>query len=216
MKKYDLIYFAGDSWTVATNTDGVLKTPILETQGFPFIVSDFLKIPYVKNAKGGAGNTWIHREVYNDIPELHKRYKKILSIVGWSHPLRVEILCNEFKDIHNISSPPFSKEFHMRYCEEACNFPMKKYEENTILYIKSLRSLYHTYKVDYIDAFAFSDVLHVPFIGQPKVLEKTFLDICGDEGRIYNPTTGGHGHQNVLGNEKIARALIDVINKYYG
>lgn len=216
MKKYDLIYFAGDSWTVALNTDNVLKTPMLETQGFPFIVSDHLKIPYIKKARGGAGNTWIHREVYKDIPELHKKYKKILSVVGWSHPQRVEIFSNNFKDIHNISSPPFSKEFHMRYCEEACDFELKNYEENTILYIKSLRALYHAYKVDYIDAFAFSNVLHVPFIGHPKVLEENYLDICGDEGRIYNPATSGYGHQNILGNEKIAKALLNAIHKYYG
>lgn len=219
-KRFDLIYFCGDSWTHARNAEGVMHTACLEEETFYYLVAKNYNLPYVKSAKGGAGNKWIHNRIYIDIPELKKKYTNILSIVGWSDPDRIEIFDNKQKQINNISSPPFSREFDKLYLDESYDFSSTYYFDQTCIYIKSARALYSALNIGYIDAIAFRPEnpleLKVDFLGEGKILEKTYLDICGDEGRIYMPKIKGYGHQNNLGQQKIATALIEKIEELYG
>ena len=215
---YDLIYFCGDSWTVAKNAEGVEPTVCATEETFYYLVSDYFKIPYYNNARGGAGNLWIHNQIYREIPELKKQYKKILSIVGWSDPYRVEIFNNKKKELTNIiDNSVFSLEFIKMYMEQSYNGYQTHYNEITNTYIKSVRALYNCFNIDYIDAYAFTeDQEHINFLGENKWLEKAYISICGDEGRIWIPNINDYGHQNKIGQKKIADALIKKIEKLYG
>lgn len=219
-KRYDLIYFCGDSWTHARHAEGVQSVAATIEQTFYHLIAQHYNLPYVQSAKGGAGNKWIYQTVYEDIPKLREQYKRILSIVGWSDCERVEIFNSSVKDIRNISVPPFTREFHKMYLEESYDTTIQYYMKETTTYIKSVRALYKCYNIDYIDAFAFRPEnpfkLKVDFLGEGKILEETYLKICGDEGRIYMPEINNYGHQNNYGQVKIANALIKRIDELYG
>jgi hypothetical protein len=82
MKKYDLIYFVGDSWTVADNTDNVLPEPQPKETLFTYLVSNHFDIPYVVDAEAGAGNEWIHRTAINGIERFVAENKPYSSLDG--------------------------------------------------------------------------------------------------------------------------------------
>ena len=214
MKKYDLIYFVGDSWTIANNTDGVLAEPQPINTLFTYLVANHFNVPYKVTAQGGASNTWIMRQVYDNLPDLCSDNKQILCIVAYSCPTREELYFNSTQTIETLNDKMCSKEFYQSYITEHLNFNYSNMKTSNI--IKSVRALSNTLSVDLIEAFAFTDVLNVEFLNNRQILEQNFRLICGDEGRIYNPKTGGHGHQNQLGNRKIADALIQKINEVYG
>lgn len=214
MKKYDLIYFCGDSWTVALNTDGVLPEIQPTHTLFTYLVADHFKLPYKVDAKGGASNTWIQRQLYDNLPEIKQQYNNILCVVGYTCPTRQEIYYTKTGEAETLSENACSKEFYQRFITEHFDYGFCDRRTKTI--IKTVRSLAHTLSIDLIEAFAFSDVLDVDFLNNNHVLETNFMHVAGDEGRIYNPKTGGHGHQNKLGNRKIADALIHKIQSIYG
>lgn len=214
MKNYDLIYFCGDSWTVAHNTDNVLPEKQPEHTLFTYLVADHFKIPYKVDAKGGASNDWIQHQLYNNLPEIKKEYNNILCVVGYSCPTRKDIYYKKTNQVATLSDNACSKEFYERYITE--HFDYEYCDTRTKLIMKTVRSLTSFLSIDLIEAFAFSKILDVDFLYNNHVLEKHYLDISGDEGRIYNPVTGGLGHQNQIGNRKIADALIDKIQSTYG
>lgn len=214
MKKYDLIYFCGDSWTVANNTDNVLPKDQPTESLFTYLVANHFKSPYIVDARGGANNEWIQRQLYDNLPELKKEYSNILCVVGYSCPTRQEIYYSKLGITDTLSENVCSKEFYQAFITE--HFDWATCDTKTCTIIKTIRSLTNMLSIDLIEAFAFTDVLNVDFLNNNHVLEKNFLTISGDEGRIYNPKMGTYGHQNELGNRKIADALIKKINSVYG
>lgn len=213
MKNYDLIYFVGDSWTVANNDDEVLPAPQPTETLFTYLVAKHFNLPYKVTAAGGVSNAWIHRQIYDDLPVLAEN-KNILLVIGYTCSSRQEIYYNNLGYFETLSENLCSKEFYERYLIEHFNWEYSFI--NTTTLIKSIRVLAKASSVDLIEAFAFSNILNVDFLNNGHVLDKNYLTICGDEGRIYNPKTGGHGHQNQIGNKKIADALIQKINEVYG
>lgn len=217
MKKYDHILFCGDSWTVATHTDGIFPRPFTVDETFPYIVSKHLGAKYTKIAMGGAGNDWIHRNVFEHLPKLVKKNKKMLCVVGWSDPQRVELFCNATNTLENVGTPPFSEDFFKYYIVESFNHDHASYIEHTANLIQSTHYLYEYYCVDYVDAFAFTKPICVDVPKKANVLPKTFTDIVGlGEGRLYNKETKTWWHQTPIGNQMIADELIKFVEKTYG
>ena len=178
------------------------------------MVAKEYNVGYTKVAKGGMGNDWIHRQIYNTLPKLVDKHKNILVIAGWSDPQRQELLCLNKNDIDMIASPPFSEDFYKEYMLQSFAFGHKAYDEFTTVLIKSVRALYKSLNVDYIDAFAFTPPIHVDFLGSCNVLEKNFIDIVGlGEGRLYNKETNTWWHQTPIGNRMIADEIIKYINQ---
>lgn len=217
MKKFDHIVFYGDSWTEANNTDGIWPRPITIEETFPYMVAEEYNVSYTKVSKGGANNGWIHRQIYNTLPKIAQKYKKVLSITGWSSPARVELPCLNKLDWEGVASPPFSLEFFKHYMIDSYMQGHPVYDVHTITLIKSARALYKCLDVDYIDAFAFTPILYVDFLDSCNMLDTTYHDIVGlGEGRLYNKETGIYWHQTPIGNRMIADALIRHINQNNG
>jgi hypothetical protein len=216
MKKYDLLYFVGDSWSTAICTDnGLPRIPEVHER-FYDIVAKYYNLPYKVTAEGGAGNSWIHRQIYDNLPTLKEQYKNIIVIVGFSDPTRIELFNNKWKDYHTIDDYHWEKGWYKLWLTEYCDPTWQSQEKYTQTLIKSLRSLYYTLDVDYLECFAFTTPLVVNnFLSSNKYLERTWADICGEEGRIFNPQINGYGHQNLLGNQKIAEAIINKLNQLY-
>jgi hypothetical protein len=181
---------------------------------FTHLTAQYFNLPYIVDAIGGMGNEWIHRTVINGIEKYVARKKKILLIVGWSDPSRREIYFNDLGYPHTVSENACKPDWHKEYMTRHFNHEFQS--EITTTLRKSVRGFCHAFDVDYIECFAFTDLPKIPFLDKDHVLEKNWAEICGDEGRLFNPNTHGYGHQNKLGQEKIAKALIGKIVKRYG
>ena len=215
MKKYDLIYFVGDSWTVAHNTDGVLPELQPKETLFTHLVAHHFNLPYVVDAEGGVGNEWIHRTAINGIEKFTSENNNILLIIGWSDPSRREIFSIDLKKSTSISEISCSLDWYKEYVVKCFDYDFQV--EMTTAFRKSIRGLCHAFNIDYIECFAFTPITNISFLNKNHVLEQNWAEICGEEGRIFVPNTPfKYGHQNKLGQEKIANALINKIIKTYG
>jgi len=215
MKKYDLIYFVGDSWTVAHITDGVLPEPQPKETLFTYLVANYFNIPYIVDANGGVSNEWIHRTAVNGIEKFVTENKKILLIIGWSDPSRREMFSNELRQSISVSEISCSLDWYKEYVVKYFDYDFQS--EITIALRKSIRGLCHAFDIDYIECSAFTPFTNISFLDKNQMLEEHWSKICGEEGRIFVPNTlFKYGHQNKLGQEKIANALINKIIKTYG
>lgn len=216
VNKYKLIYFVGDSYTEGHHTDNVLAQPIPIHQRFTSIVASKLKTQYKIDAKGGGSNTWIHRQLYRNIPKLYDETNgKLLVVVSWSEPTRIEMFSGQRNSLETINDSNFDVEFVKMYFNEAYCDDHRLYDDLTKTLIESCRSLLTLLNIDYIETFSNGPVLDVDFLSSNKTLIPSYREICGTEGSIYNPELDFYGHQNVIGNQCIANSILEKISELY-
>lgn len=214
MKSYDLIYFMGDSWTFALGqAEDIDQTVNLENR-WTRIVSKYFDLSEVNKSKAGCGNFFIFKTVIEDIPQLIGKGLNPLVVISYSDPNRKEFYIKN-RDIYlSINHEDFDVEFHKEFLTSHYSSIVQNQE--TILYMASLQNFLQNKKIDYVENFAFTNILDHPLLDRSRLLDKTLLDIAEDEGRLLMPDKINYGHANVLGNKKIADKIINQIKIHYG
>ena len=218
MKKYDLIYFMGDSWTFARGQDEDVNREINISNRWSGLVASHFGLEEVNNSQAGIGNLSICQRTYRDVLDFVSKGKKVLAVISYSDPNRIEVYNKEHSRLIALNESHWDIEFFKTYMTQY--YSQEANIEQTIFYITATRILFERYNVDYVDNFAFTKILDIPYFSNKTMLDKTLCDIAGDEGRFLlhykrEPPYSPYGHANVLGNVKIANAVIEKITKEY-
>lgn len=218
MTNYDLVYFMGDSWTFAIGQAEDINEEITTASRWSRLVASHFGLQEVNNSEAGIGNLSICQRTYRDILHYVNQGKKVLAVISYSDPARIELYNDEQSKLLALNESQWDLEFFKTYVTKYYN-----HQENinqTIFHITATRTLLERYNIDYVDNFAFTEVLDVPYFSNDTLLDKNLCDIAGDEGRFLlhykrEPGYSPYGHANVLGNKKIADAIIKKITQVY-
>jgi len=218
MKKYDLIYFMGDSWTFAIGQYEDVNEEITQSNRWTGLVASHFGLEEVNNSIAGVGNLSICRKTYEDVLKFVGEGKKILAVISYSDPNRVELYNEKHSKLLVLNNSQWEEEFYKTYITTYNNYIANS--QQTIFYISTVRTLFERHNIDYVENFAFTKILDIPYFSNKTMLDKTLLNIAGNQGRfsmygLNGPPGSLYGHANVLGNKKIADAIIEKITKEY-
>lgn len=216
MKKYDLIYFMGDSWTVARGQSEDLTNSVNLENRWTGLVSKYFRLPEINEAIAGCGNRTIFQKVYQDIYSLLSENKKPLVVVSYTDPDRVELWNSKYNQLEVLSNSTdyWNLEFYKIFLTEYHNRDANN--QQSITYILAIKTLLEKFNLDYVDNWAFTPILENKYFNTKTQLEQTLVDIAGDEGRFPMPNLlSTYGHANVYGNQKIANKIIQKISQLY-
>lgn len=218
MKKYDLIYFMGDSWTFASGQAEDVNNEVNASNRWSKLVANHFGLLEVNNSEAGIGNLSICQRTYNDVLNLIKQGKNMLAVISYSDPNRVELYNDELSQLVVLNESHWDLEFFKTYMTKYYSWQNNIHQ--SIFYISATKTLLECHNIDYIDNFAFTEILDIPYFSSNTMLDKTLCDIAGDEGRFLlhykrEPGYSPYGHANILGNMKIADAVIEKITKEY-
>lgn len=218
MKKYDLIYFMGDSWTYALGQSEDVNHEININNRWSRLVADHFGLEEVNNSEAGIGNLSISQRTYKNILEYVNKGLNVLAVISYSDPSRIEMYNEELSRIVALNESHWDLEFYKIWLTKYYNATVNT--QQSIFYITATKMLLERYNVDYVDNFAFTKILDIPYVSNKTILDKRLCDIAGDEGRFLlnykrEPIYSPYGHANILGNKKIADAIIEQITKEY-
>ena len=203
---YDFIYFMGDSYTWAMKQDDDINREINRQNRFSGLIGKHYNLPILNKALPGCSNFHIFKTVYDDIYKFVSQGKKILVVLSYTSPTRVDLFHNgrnKYQPISDLFS--FYKEyvvesFNTNYCDDL-----------STQYILAIHTLLDKFNIDYVESYVWDPLLDVPYANKNRCLDKSLLEITQPEGR-FNPT----GHANILGNARIAEEFIKKIDQLYG
>lgn len=218
MKKYDLIYFMGDSWTYAIGQAEDINNEINYNNRWSRIVADHFALPEFNKSEAGIGNLSICQRAYADVLNFIQERKNILAVISYSDPNRVELYNHELAKLAVLNESQWDLEFFKTYMTKY--YDWKNNKEQTIFYITAIKTLLENHNIDYIDNFAFTEVLDIPYFSNKTLLDKSLCDIAGNDGRFRlhyerEPCYSPYGHANILGNIRIANTIIEKITMEY-
>jgi hypothetical protein len=215
MKKYDLIYFVGDSWTYAHSQFEDIDKEVTIDNRWSRLVAKHFDLEEVNNSQAGIGNLSICQRTYRDILDFISKGKKVLAVISYSDPNRVEVYNKEHSRLIALNESHWDIEFFKTYMTQYHSWEANI--EQTIFYITATKTFLERYNVDYVDNFAFTKILDIPYFSNKTMLDKTLCDIAGNDGRLLEPyKNNSYGHANVQGNIRIANAIIEkLINEYF-
>lgn len=215
MKKYDLIYFMGDSFVVAINQYEDYHREINETNRWTNLVAAHYNLAHYNNGIAGCGNYTVLERVYRDIYYFLQKGKNPLAVICYSDPSRVELYNKKYKRHMVINEIQWDIEFYKSF--------ITNYEEShantklSAIYIAAVQSFLLQHGVDFIECHSLNNPISDPLILDHTGLPKSLYDIAGPDGKfIMQPgAPSKYGHPNVLGNSRIAEAIIKKIDSLY-
>lgn len=218
MKNYDLIYFMGDSWTYASGQAEDINNEVNDHNRWSKLVANHFGLEEINKSEAGIGNLSICQRTYNDVLRYVNEGKKILAVISYSDPNRVELYNDEISRLVALNESQWDLEFFKTYMTKY--YSWKNNIQQSIFYITATKTLLECHNIDYVDNFAFTNILDIPYFSHKTLLDNTLCDIAGDEGRFLlhyerEPGYSPYGHANILGNIKIANAIIEKITKEY-
>lgn len=213
MKKYDFIYFMGDSYTFGASQADDLKGEVTMDNRYSQLVANKFKLPLVNNSFAGCSNDYIVRKITRDTLEYKKKGYKPLVVVCYTDFNRREIWWNKVNG--PITLNPDIK-IYKDYLVDHYNKEFNK--EITRYHMASMKSLLNYVEYDFIETWS-GEVVYEPLLDRTTELIPQFIDIVGDDGcfLVTNDYGGKRkGHLNIKGNKIIAKHIIDKIVELYG
>jgi len=205
----------GDSWTVATGQAEDNNREVTLENRWTKSVSKYFQLPELNRAVAGCGNLTIFQRIIEDISQLKKEGKNPLVICSYTDPNRIELFHNNYHGLVTINESQYDPEFYKTYL--TTHYDYDNCEKQSLYYIIAIKNFLENNNVDYIDSWAFTPILESLYLDYSKTIDKTFVDIAGDEGRLLMPnsTTSTYGHANLKGNNQITNAVINKIITLY-
>jgi len=205
----------GDSFAVAISQYEDYNNEINETNRWTNLVAAHYNLLHYNSGVAGCGNYTILEHVYREIYSFLKEGKKPLAVVCYTEPNRVELYNKKYKRHMVINEIQWELEFYKSF--------ITNYEDkyaNTKLsttYIAAVQSFLMRHNVDFIDCYSLTDPIKDPIISNHTTLSKSLYNIADDDGKFIMPAGSPlkYGHPNVLGNKKIADAVIEKISSLY-
>jgi len=210
-RKYDLMYFVGDSWVYAVGQSDDVDQVVTKNNRFSNLVASHYNLPCVNNSLAGAGNEYITRTLYQDLYRFHQENLNPFIVMVYSDPWRREIFCNDRKGNFIISEDTVT--FFKDYMVNHYNF--RNLRELSAILVLQCRTVCDKFNFDYVDAWAFTNPLDIPYYDNQKTLPERLDLIAGEAGRFYIPSIKNYGHANILGHTKITNAIIKKIDELY-
>jgi lysophospholipase L1-like esterase len=202
MKKYDLILFMGDSYTVGFGQADDVYQVITNQNRYSALVSQYFNLEEVNIAEAGISNHFIARTLYNELPNFKNKNINPLVIVSYTSYNRLEIL-NE--------TLPYYKDYLIDSFNEKFNLECSKY------YILSVRALLNSLQMDFIETSSLFKFREAPELINNQCLPDDFPTIVGADGCFKGSKNGNEwlGHLNITGHKMIAERIIEKINDLY-
>lgn len=215
MKNYDLIYFMGDSFAVAIGQYEDFNNEVNTTNRWTNLVAATYNLEHHNSAIAGCGNHTVLERVYRDISSFIQQGKNPLVVVCYSDPNRIELFHKEENRLMVINESQWELEFYKSFIT---NYQTKQSNiERSIMHIAAVQSFLLRHNIDFVDCHSFTDIIKDPLILDHTRLSQSLYDIAGNDGKFLMPvgTYSRYGHANVLGNKKIADAVIQKIDSLY-
>jgi hypothetical protein len=208
----------GDSWTFALGQSEDINSEITKSNRWTGLVANHFRLEEVNKSEAGIGNLSICQQTYRDVLDYVSKGKKVLAVISYSDPSRVEVYNKKLSKLVALNESQWDIEFFKTYITQY--YSNEANIEQSIFYINATKTLLERHNIDYVDNFSFTNILDIPYSSNKTMLDKTLCDIAGDEGRFLlnyerEPVYSPYGHANVLGNVKIANAVIEKITKEY-
>lgn len=216
MKNYDLIYFMGDSWTFALGQAEDIDSTVNFQNRWTGLVSKHLGLHEVNKSKAGCGNFYIYKSVFEDVRDFIDQGLKPFVVVSYSDPNRKEFFITKYNNYCSLNGTDFDDEFHKIFVTEHHNWVIQNKE--TCLYVASIQNFLQNNNIDFVENFAFTEILQSNIINPKTILHSRLDHIANDDGRFVMPngSPSQFGHANVLGNKRIADVVIAQIETLYG
>jgi hypothetical protein len=205
----------GDSWTVATGQSEDINREVTLENRWTKNVANYFGLPELNLAVAGCGNLTIFQCIIEDIYKLKKEGKNPLVICSYTDPNRIELFHNNYNKLVVINESQYDPEFYKTYLTSYYDYD--NCEKLSLYYITAIKNFLENNNIDYIDCWAFTPILESLYLDYSKTIDKTFLDIVGDEGRLLIPDSimTSYGHANLKGNNQIANTVINKIISLY-
>jgi len=216
MKKYDLLYCMGDSFTVGCGQADDVNEEVTVDNRFSNLISSHYGLDCNNNAVSGTSNECIARTIYSDILKFKSEGVNPLVVVSYTDPWRTEIYSNKLESTTTINEN--SVEYFKDYMIDNYN-PL--YALNRTIYnILSVRALLNYCNFDFVDSWVFyyheNNVAYkpkIPYISNLQEIDTPLASIAGDDRFKINDN---YFHPTPFGHRKIANTIIEKINALYG
>lgn len=219
---------AGCSWTYCQGLDSP------NTQGWPALLGNFLKVPVVNLARPGLGNDAIHRRIYEYTIEDISNNNNPLYIIAWTQSWRREAWCRNIynpKDVNGYYIVAMPNEVPENNLEKALldTWSEEDFYRRLTLYRLSVDSLLKSKNINYLSSFFAKEEYNngrnscADIIADIKNrFSNTQEYLKNNTNRIrnfYELTTNlpktKCGHEGVEANQVIANYLINTIKQKY-
>lgn len=217
LKKYDLIYFMGDSYTLGIGQADDIYNEVTIQNRYSQLVADRFNLPLVNHAIGGTSNDYIARTIIKDMVNYKKEGKNPLVVVCYSDHARREIWWEK-----ENKSTTLNPDMDI-YKEYLINHYNKDFTQDVTRYhMASIKHVLKYMQFDFIETWS-GEVVDDYSLDRSTEILPDFVKIAWVEGCFIlepgdNPIKGlpRLGHLNVKGNKMIAELIIDKIVELYG
>lgn len=211
MKKYDLIYFIGDSYTVGVGQNDDLDKVVTLENRFSTLVSKHFNLKEVNQAVAGCGNLYVLYQLTKDILSYKKDGLNPLVVVGYTFYDRVEFYNPKRQMLEplNILDEEIFKTFLTKFYDRHFNIEMSN------LFILSIQSILSNNNIDFIEHWVSDDMVHSKHLMSKKSISDNLIDIAAIDGTFKVNYGDGRGHANVIGNQRISEKIITKIEELY-
>ena len=219
MKKYDLLYCMGDSFTVGHSQMDDVNKEINMHNRFSNLIASNYGLDCVNSAIAGCSNEQIAKTVYSDILKFKSEGINPLVVVSYTDPQRIELYSNALKSPITINevNVPFFKDYIVD------NYNEQYLLDCTNYHICSIRAVLHYCNFDFVDAWVFkftgkfTSGMPPHYIGNEQEIDLSLGEIAGDDRYIISIVNDfiSYGHPNPAGHKRIANKFIEKIDTLY-
>ena len=234
MRKYDFIYFIGDSFTFGVDQSDDLQKEVTFENRFSQLVANEFNLTLVNHAKAGCSNDFIARTITNDMLDYKKEGLNPLVVVSYTWSNRREIWDNKSHSAQTLQEyMPIWKEYIINHHDKP---GYQNY--NDVITRYHMASIHHLLKYldyDFVETWS-GDPVYNTQLDTKTVILPNFIHTVLQEGCFRASGSGDgtpdpiqvgsenplefpydhYGHLNVRGNQMISKIIIDKINELYG
>lgn len=214
LKKYDFIYFIGDSYTVGEGQDDDPHCEVTMKNRYCQLVADRFNLSLINHAEAGCSNDFIARTITKDMIEYKEKSYNPLVVVSYTNFSRREVWWEKFNVPTTLNlDMKIYKDYVTDHYNEAFDKKVTRY------HMASIKHLLKYMQYDFVETWS-GEVVHDPLLNRTTELLPQFIDIAGNKGcfivkNVNKPGTH-RGHLNAHGNKVIAKHIIDKIVELYG
>lgn len=214
LKKYDLIYFMGDSFTFGVGQAEDTEGEVTFKNRYSQLIATRLNLPHVNKAIAGTNNHDIAHQVYKDLLQYKKDNINPLVVVSWTDPERMSIWYGKEDRPYTISHSVvnFYKDYLLNHHNNDHCYDISRF------YIASVKHLIQSLNYDSIETWSLRIVTD-PLVDHSREITPSFERLVGDEGVFWFWSDAMKqkvpGHLNVLGHSIMAEKIINKIEELY-